>query len=57
MNSINIVKMVLEYNSKSDPRADIFNYIVSKEWILLKMNLVKENLEGIFRELTSSNNE
>lgn len=52
-----IIKVLIEHNNKTDFRADIFKYAVDNDWILLKMNPVSENLEGIFRELTSSNNE
>ena len=48
---------MLEYSNKNDFRSEIFNYIVDNKWVLLKMNLVTENLEGIFRQLTSSANE
>jgi len=47
----------LEYDNKNDFRGEIFNYIVDNKWVLLKMNPVTENLEGIFRQLTSSTNE
>ena len=52
-----IIKVLIEHNNKTDFRADIFKYAVDNDWILLKMNPVSENLEGIFRELTSSNHE
>jgi ABC-2 type transport system ATP-binding protein len=52
-----IIKVLIEHNNKTDFRADIFKYAVNNDWILLKMNPVSENLEGIFRELTSSNHE
>ena len=52
-----IIKVLIEHNNKTDLRADIFKYAVDNDWILLKMNPVSENLEGIFRELTSSNHE
>ena len=52
-----IIKILIEHNNKTDFRADIFKYAVDNDWILLKMNPVSENLEGIFRELTSSNHE
>ena len=51
------VKALIEYDNKSDLRSDVFKYIVESDWVLLKMNPVSENLEGIFRELTSSNHE
>jgi ABC-2 type transport system ATP-binding protein len=43
----------LEYSNNNDPRADIFNYAVSKNWIILEMVATKQNLEDIFRNLTS----
>tara|TARA_B110000196_G_C21138992_1_gene662755 strand:- start:1090 stop:2028 length:939 start_codon:yes stop_codon:yes gene_type:complete len=52
-----IIKVLIEHNNTTDFRADIFKYAVDNDWILLKMNPVSENLEGIFRELTSSNHE
>ena len=52
-----IIKVLIEHDNKTDFRADIFKYAVDNDWILLKMNPVSENLEGIFRELTSSNHE
>jgi ABC-2 type transport system ATP-binding protein len=52
-----IIKILIEHNNKTDFRADIFKHAVDNDWILLKMNPVSENLEGIFRELTSSNHE
>ena len=51
------VKALIEYDNKTDLRSDVFKYIVESGWVLLKMNPVSENLEGIFRELTSSNHE
>ena len=44
----------IEYSNSNDPRADIFNYAVSKEWIILEMVATKQNLEDIFRNLTSN---
>ena len=46
----------LEYSNNSDPRPDIFNYAVSKKWIILEMVATKQNLEDIFRNLTSKGN-
>lgn len=51
------IKALIEYDNKSDLRSEVFKYIVENDWILLKMNPVSENLEGIFRKLTSSNHE
>lgn len=52
-----MVKALIEYDHNSDLRSEIFNYAVNHSWVLLKMNPVSENLEGIFRELTSSDHE
>ena len=46
------VNITLEYQNTSDPRKDIFNYAVEKEWILTEMTLTRKNLEDIFRNLT-----
>ena len=46
----------LEFLSSSDPRADIFNYAVSKKWVILEMVASKQNLEDIFRKLTGKGN-
>ena len=44
----------INYVATSDPRADIFNYAVDKKWSILQMVSSKQNLEDIFRNLTSS---
>ena len=44
----------IEYSNNKDPRADIFNYAVSKKWVILEMVATKQNLEDIFRNLTSN---
>ena len=49
-----IIKAIAEYDAKSDLRESIFSYVVNNNWVLLKMNPISEDLEGIFRELTSS---
>jgi len=41
-----------EFNNNSDPRKDVFNYAVEKNWIILEMSLSKRNLEDLFRNLT-----
>ena len=46
------VNITLEYQNTLDPRKDIFNYAVEKEWILTEMTLTRKNLEDIFRNLT-----
>ena len=50
----NIVKAIAEYDNNNDSRGSIFEYIVKHDWVLLKMNPISENLEGIFRKLTSA---
>ena len=52
-----VIKVLFEHNNKMDFRHDIFKYAVDNDWVLLKINPVSENLEGIFRELTSSSHE
>ena len=47
----------INYAATSDPRADIFNYAVEKKWSILQMVSSKQNLEDIFRNLTSSGKE
>ncbi len=49
-----VVKAIAEYDAKNDLRESIFSYAVNNKWVLLKMNPISEDLEGIFRELTSS---
>ena len=51
------IQSTIQYSGASDIRPNIFNFIVDNKWTLLKMNPVSENLEGIFRKLTSGNNE
>ncbi len=46
------INITLEYQNTSDPRKDIFNYAVEKEWILTEMRITRKNLEDIFRNLT-----
>ena len=45
-------KVTLEHNSNSDPRKDVFEYVVKNKWTLIQMNSSKRNLEDIFRKLT-----
>ncbi len=49
-------KANIEYSSNSDPRKEIFNYAVEKEWILTEMSITEKNLEDIFRNLTGQVN-
>ena len=46
----------ISYDEKNDPRTDLFNHIVKSKWGLLEMTPQSENLEDIFRKLTSTNN-
>ena len=45
-------KVILEHKSNSDPRKDVFDYVVKSKWTLIQMNSSKRNLEDIFRKLT-----
>ena len=45
-------KVTLEHSSNSDPRKDVFEYVVKNKWSLIQMNSSKRNLEDIFRKLT-----
>jgi len=48
----NTIIVNFEFNNNSDPRKDVFNYAVEKNWIILEMSLSKRNLEDLFRNLT-----
>ncbi len=48
-----MVQVILEYQNTVDPRKDVFNYAVEKEWIITEMSASKRNLEDIFRHLTT----
>ena len=48
-----IIESTVEYNHTSDPRAEIFLYAKEFNWIILKMNPTSDNLEDVFRTLTS----
>ncbi|MEA2097011.1 MAG: ATP-binding cassette domain-containing protein [Candidatus Cloacimonadota bacterium] len=45
-------KVEIEYDSANDKRAEIFNFIKSKEWVLLEMHRENISLEAVFRNLT-----
>ena len=45
-------KVEIEYDSANDKRAEIFDYIKSKEWTLLEMHRENISLEAVFRNLT-----
>ncbi len=47
------LESIIEYDDSSDPRVDIFNYAKDNNWILVKMNPTSDNLEDVFRNLTS----
>jgi len=47
-------KISIEYSKNNDPRSNIFNYAVEKGWVILEMFADKQNLEDIFRNLTSN---
>ncbi|MCD6177431.1 MAG: ATP-binding cassette domain-containing protein [Candidatus Cloacimonetes bacterium] len=42
----------IEFDSTNDKRAEIFNFIKSKEWTLLEMYRENVSLEAVFRNLT-----
>jgi len=42
----------LEFDAVADRRAEIFNYIKSKNWTLLEMQRINVSLEHVFRNLT-----
>ena len=45
-------KVEIEYDSANDKRAEIFNFVKSKEWVLLEMRRENISLEAVFRNLT-----
>ncbi len=45
-------KVEIEFDSTNDKRAEIFNFIKSKEWVLLEMRRENISLEAVFRNLT-----
>ena len=51
MNNTHIIQ--LEYPSDTDPREDIFSFIVKNKLSLLEMSTKTANLEDIFRKLTN----
>ena len=46
------LKVEIEFDSADDKRAEIFNFIKSKEWTLLEMHRENISLEAVFRNLT-----
>ncbi|MFL3006914.1 MAG: ATP-binding cassette domain-containing protein [Candidatus Neomarinimicrobiota bacterium] len=47
----------IEYQNSSDPRKDLFQYAIDKNWIVTEMSLHKRNLEDLFRNLTLTKGE
>jgi len=45
---------IVEYDSKNDPREEIFKKIVKYKWSMIEMNPASDNLEDIFRKLTKT---
>ena len=45
-------KVEIEFDSANDIRTEIFNFIKSKDWILLEMHRENISLEVVFRNLT-----
>jgi len=48
----NELEVVLEYDPKTDLRKDIYQYIKSREWIMVGMSREVVSLEDVFRNLT-----
>lgn len=46
------VEVLLEYDINKDKRQEIYQYIKSREWILLEMSRERVSLEDVFRNLT-----
>jgi ABC-2 type transport system ATP-binding protein len=46
------LEVILEYDIKQDLRKNIYEYIKTREWILLEMNRDRVSLEDVFRNLT-----
>lgn len=51
------VMINIEYQNSSDPRKDLFQYAIEKNWVITEMSLHKRNLEDLFRNLTLSKGE
>ena len=47
----------IEYQNSSDPRKDLFQYAIEKNWVITEMSLHKRNLEDLFRNLTLNKGE
>ena len=44
--------VTIEYPNQNDPRKEIFDYAVDKNWVILEMKTKESNLEDVFRDLT-----
>ena len=51
----NSTEIMLDYPNNSDPRKDIFQYVIDNKWIIIEMSATKKDLESIFRNLTQGN--
>ena len=49
-----VIESTVEYDQSLDPREQIFHYAKDSGWVILKMNPVSDNLEDVFRDLTST---
>ena len=49
-----VIESTIEYDKSSDLRDQIFHYVKENGWVILKMNPVSDNLEDVFRDLTST---
>ena len=47
-----IQQVAIEYASEKDKRIEIYNFIKSKDWVLLEMHREHISLEAVFRNLT-----
>ncbi len=47
-----IQQVAIEYDSEKDKRIEIYNFIKSKDWVLLEMHREHISLEAVFRNLT-----
>jgi len=47
-----IQQIAIEYASEKDKRIEIYNFIKSKDWVLLEMHREHISLEAVFRNLT-----
>ncbi len=47
-----IQQIAIEYDSEKDKRIEIYNFIKSKDWVLLEMHREHISLEAVFRNLT-----